>query len=118
MGSALDLVGMVIGGALCALGLLALVGGAAGVLRFPDFYTRLHAARAADGVGAAVFLAGLAVLSGDGGMALRLGLLAVLVIALAPLLAHLGANSAHVGGLSPLAGPYKAPRPGAERETP
>jgi len=113
---ALDILVAIAGGVLIAAGLAFMLGGAVGVLRFPDFYTRLHAARAADGVGAALFLAGLAVLSGDGGLALRLALLAVLVIALAPLTAHLCANAAHVGGLAPLAGPYKAPRPGARQD--
>lgn len=117
MAAVLDLLRMGAGGLLIALGLAFILGGAIGVLRFPDFYTRLHAARAADGVGAAIFLLGLAVLSGDAGMALRLIVLAVLVAALAPVLTHLGANAAHVGGLAPLAGPYKAPRPGARRDS-
>lgn len=114
----LDFVRMAAGGALIALGLAFIIGGAIGGLRFPDFYTRLHAARAADGVGAAVFLAGLAVLSGDAGIALRLLVLGVLIVALAPIIGHLSANAAHVGGLAPLVGRYKAPRPGAERDQP
>ncbi|HRP10716.1 MAG TPA: monovalent cation/H(+) antiporter subunit G [Terricaulis sp.] len=113
---ALNIFAAIAGGALIAAGLACMIGGAIGVLRFPDFYTRLHGARAADGVGAALFLAGLAIVSGDGAVALRLALLAVLVIALAPLMAHLSANAAHVGGLAPLAGPYKAPRPGVRRD--
>jgi multicomponent Na+:H+ antiporter subunit G len=118
MEAVLDLVRMVVGGALALAGLVFILGGAIGVLRFPDFYTRLHAARAADGVGAVILLLGLAVVSGDAGVALRLLVLAVLVAALAPILAHLSANAAHVGGLAPLAGPYKAPRPGAPRDAP
>ena len=118
MAGVLDFVRMGAGGVLIAIGLAFILGGAIGVLRFPDFYTRLHAARVADGVGAAIFLAGLAVLSGDGGVALRLLVLGVLVVALAPVLGHLSANAAHMGGLAPLAGPYKAPRPGARREAP
>lgn len=118
MEGVLDLLRAGIGALLIAIGLAFLLGGAIGVLRFPDFYTRLHAARAADGVGAIVFLLGLAVLSGDAGIALRLIVLAVLVAALAPTLAHLGANAAHLGGLAPLAGPYKAPRPGARKNDP
>ncbi|MEJ0060494.1 MAG: hypothetical protein WDM79_13375 [Terricaulis sp.] len=45
-------------------------------------------------------------------MVLRLALLAALIVAMAPTLAHLAANAAHGAGLSPLAGPYVAPRPG------
>jgi len=116
--AALDLLRMGVGAFLTFCGFLFMLGGAIGVLRFPDFYTRLHAARAADGVGAAIFLVGLAVLSGDAGVMLRLLVLGVLIVALAPIMAHLSANAAHVGGLAPLAGPYKAPRPGAQRDAP
>ena len=118
MDAALELLRTIAGGALITVGLAFMLGGAVGMLRFPDFYTRLHAARVADGVGAGVFLAGLAILSGDLAIALRLGLLALLVTALAPILGHFSANAAHVGGLAPLAGPYKAPRPGARRDAP
>ncbi len=118
MDAALDVVRNVIGGLLVLAGLIFIVGGAIGVLRFPDFYTRLHAARTADGVGALIFILGLIVLSGDLGIAFRLLVLGVLIAALAPIIAHLSANAAHVGGLAPLAGRYKAPRPGARRDAP
>lgn len=118
MDAALDMVRAGVGALLIAGGLAFLLGGAIGVLRFPDFYTRLHAARAADGVGAVLFLIGLAVLSGDIGIALRLIVLAILVAALAPTLAHVAANAAHLGGLTPLVGAYKAPRPGARKQAP
>lgn len=118
MDATFDVLRTVAGGALIAVGLTFILGGAIGMLRFPDFYTRVHAARAADGIGAAVFLAGLAILSGDLAIALRLGLLALLVTALAPILGHFSANAAHVGGLAPLVGPYKAPRPGARQDGP
>jgi multicomponent Na+:H+ antiporter subunit G len=116
--SLLDLARLGLGGALVALGLLFMLGGVIGVLRFPDFYTRLHAAGVSDAVGAVIVLAGLAVSSADGAIVLKLALLAGLIIAVAPTLAHLGANAAHTGGLSPLAGPYVAPRPGATRADP
>ena len=94
-------------------GLAIMIGGAIGVLRFPDFYTRLHAWMAAHGAGAVLVVAGLAVAVFDWAITLKLALLAVLIAALAPLLAQLLANAAHSGGLAPLSGPYLAPRPGA-----
>jgi multicomponent Na+:H+ antiporter subunit G len=118
MEALIDLVRNVLGGALIGVGLVFITGGAVGVLRFPDFYTRLHAARAADGLGAVIFIIGLIILAGDAAMALRLTALAALVVALAPVMAHLSANAAHVGGLAPLAGPYRAPRPGPRRQAP
>ena len=99
-------------GALVGIGLVFMVGGGVGVLRFPDFYTRLHAVGVSDGVGGSVLLLGLALATGDAGVALRLVLLATLIIASAPTVSHMAANAAHAAGLAPLAGSYTAPRPG------
>lgn len=105
-----------VGTLLLAAGLVFMLGGAIGVLRFPDFYTRLHAAGVSDAVGGVLVVLGLVVIAGDWGMALRLVLLAALVVALAPTMTQLAANAAHAAGLSPLAGRYTAPRPGARKE--
>jgi multicomponent Na+:H+ antiporter subunit G len=102
-----------VGGLFIVVGLTLMAGGTLGLLRFPDLYTRVHAVRVADGPGAVIVILGLAVVCGDGAVALRLVLLAALVAALGPTLAHLTANAAHAGGLAPIAGAYKAPRPGA-----
>jgi multicomponent Na+:H+ antiporter subunit G len=104
-----------LGGVFVIVGLVFMAGGVLGLLRFPDFYTRLHAARVMAGPGAALFLVGLAIASGDGALALRLVLLAALVIAIGPTLAHLSGAAAHAAGLTPLVGRYTAPRPGEKR---
>lgn len=109
---------MGVSGALVAVGLVFMVGGAIGVLRFPDFYTRLHAAGVGDLIGGVIVIAGLAVASGDAALAARLALLALLMMALAPSVTHMAANAAHAGGLSPMAGAYVAPRPGAKPRRP
>jgi multicomponent Na+:H+ antiporter subunit G len=101
---------------LMAAGFMLIAGGGIGLLRFPDVYTRLHAANVADTFGTAVVIVGLVVLSGDLSTALRLGLLAALVLAIGPTLTHLVAAAAHAGGLAPIAGRYAAPRPGASRK--
>lgn len=112
----LDLVRDGIGTLLLAIGLVFMLGGTIGLLRFPDFYTRLHAVGASDAVGGVFVLLGLAVIADDWGIALRVLLLAVLIVAVAPTVAQLAANAAHAAGLSPLAGRYTAPRPGARKE--
>lgn len=101
------------GGLVAAAGVLVLWGGGIGLMRFPDFYTRLHAAGATDTVGAVITLAGLALMATDGVLALKLALLAVLLAAMAPTLTQVLANAAHAAGLAPIAGKYVAPRPGA-----
>lgn len=108
----LDVMLSLVGGAVIAAGLALMAGGTLGLLRFPDLYTRLHAVRVADGPGAVIVVLGLAIVSGDGEVVLRLVLLGALIAALGPTLAHLAANAAHAGGVAPIAGAYTAPRPG------
>ena len=115
---ALGVMRSAIGGVVILLGLLLMSGGALGLLRFPDFYTRLHAGNAGDGAGAALLAAGLAIVAEDGGVSLRLALLAVLLVVTAPMLTHLAASAAHAAGLAPLTGQYTAPRPGAKDAQP
>lgn len=105
------------GGALMALAAALMLGAAIGALRFPDVYTRLHAANVGDGLGAVLFVLALAVMAPNVAVGLKLVLLAALVGALAPLLTHFTGAGAHAGGLTPIAGRYAAPRPGKARET-
>jgi multicomponent Na+:H+ antiporter subunit G len=111
----IDIARMIVSGLVLAAGLTALAGGALGLLRFPDFYTRLHAANVSDVAGSIIVILALAIAAPDWGVALRLLLLAALIAALGPTLMHLAAQSAHAGGLAPIAGRYSAPRPGAPR---
>lgn len=57
------------------------VAGTAGVLRFPDLYSRLHAVTKADNLGLGLIVAGLAVQSGS--IAVALKLIAIWLLALA-----------------------------------
>jgi multicomponent Na+:H+ antiporter subunit G len=110
--------GQAIGLVLVGVGLVFTLGAGLGLLRFPDFYTRLHAVTVADPFGSALIALGLVVAAPDAESALRIGLLALLIVVLGPLWSHLLAASAHAGGLAPIAGPYRAPRPGAQQDTP
>lgn len=110
----LDLLRIAVGGLLTAVGLALALSGAIGVLRFPDIYTRLHAA-GVESIGAAIILLGLALVVQSWETAARLLVLAGLVALLGIARSQILANAAHTGGLAPLAGRYKAPRPGARR---
>ncbi|HYD89157.1 MAG TPA: monovalent cation/H(+) antiporter subunit G [Vitreimonas sp.] len=112
----LTLVREAAGAVIAFIGLIFVFGGGLGLLRFPDVYTRLHAATASDGPGAALVVFGLAVMAPDLAMAGRLVLLALLIVALGPVFAHLAGSAAHAGGVAPIAGKYAAPRPGARAE--
>jgi multicomponent Na+:H+ antiporter subunit G len=85
---------IVIGAGFC---LLATVG----LVRFPDLYTRIHAASKAGVVGAGLILLGLAVVSLDFAVILR-SIIAVLFLLLTvPISAHLLARSAYATGVKP-----------------
>jgi multicomponent Na+:H+ antiporter subunit G len=71
------------------------------VLRFPDVYTRLHAAAKAGPVGAGFVLLAVAVAAFDAATALRAMVGIVFLILTAPVAAHLLARAAYLVGVAP-----------------
>lgn len=102
MASLLEMARSAFGALLAIAGLAFVAGGALGLLRFPDFYTRVHATSAASAVGAPLVLLGLTVAASDAALALRLLLLTALTASVAPTMLQLVANAAHAGGLAPM----------------
>ena len=87
-----------------ALGGFVMLMGAVGVLRFPDFYTRLHAAGKGDTLGQALVLLGLALpvfADGFGQVAFKLLLIMLFVFVFNPTATHALARGAWVIGLKP-----------------
>lgn len=79
---------------------LGMVGGI-GMHRFPDFYTRLHAASITDTLCAALFLLGLGFQAGLSLAALKLFLIFIFIFITSPTASHSLANAAMHGGLQP-----------------
>lgn len=96
-----------LGGAICLLGALLCCVGTIGVLRFPDFYTRLHAASVTDTSGAMLILLGMALLAPGWLIVLKLLAIFVFILLTSPAASHAVANAAHTAGLQPLIGPVK-----------
>ena len=90
---------------LFALGSVLVFAGALGILRFPDFYTRLHAAGVTDTMGADLILLAMALQAGDLLTILKLFFIFVFLILTSPVSTHAAAHAAFVGGLNPLTGP-------------
>ena len=90
-----------IGAALLLAGILLTFVGALGLLRFPDFYTRLHAAGITDTLGAGLFLAGLALEFGASLASLKLGMVFLFLLFTGPTACHALAKSAWRNGLVP-----------------
>ena len=74
---------------------------ALGILRFPDVYTRLHAASKAGPLGAGLILLAVACMAGDWAIAVRCVLGFVFLILTSPVSAHLLARAALRTGTSP-----------------
>ena len=90
-----------IGGGLVAAGALLAIVGAIGVLRFPDVYTRIHAASITDTGGAGLVILGLALLSGLTPTTLKLLLVWVFIMLATPAAANALANAAFGSGHAP-----------------
>ena len=87
-------------------GAVFIIAGSTGLLRFPDFYTRMHAAGVTDTLGAELILLAMVLQSGDNWMAIiKLVLIALFMLLTSPVATHAIAHAAWVGRLEPLVGP-------------
>ncbi|HHY05917.1 MAG TPA: monovalent cation/H(+) antiporter subunit G [Clostridia bacterium] len=82
-------------------GFFFIVVAALGVIRFPDFYTRLHAAGKGDTLGIALFVLGLAVYNGFNFVSLKLLLIVLFVFLANPIGGHVLSRAAFRSGLKP-----------------
>ena len=97
---------------LLAGGGFGIIGGL-GVLRFPDFYTRLHAAGVTDTLCALLIVGGLALQSGLSLLTVKLALILLFLLFTAPTASHALARAALADGLDPQSGDSDKPEPGA-----
>jgi len=79
--------------------------GAAGLLRMPDFYTRLHAASLIETAGAGFILLGLLLQAGFTLIAAKLLIIALLILFASPTAGHALARAALLRGLKPVGTP-------------
>lgn len=82
-------------------GVFSMIGGV-GLLRLPDFYTRVHAASVTDTLGVGFILFGLALQAGWTLVAVKLGFIALLIFFTSPAATHALARAALGRGLAPL----------------
>lgn len=92
---ALSWVCLVVGGAFSVIG-------AIGLLRMPDFYTRMHAASVIDTLGAGFILLGLVLQAGFSLVAAKLLMVGLLLFFASPTATHALARAAMARGLEPL----------------
>lgn len=91
----------VFAGAFLLAGLFFLVVGAIGVLRLPDFYTRLHAMGKCDTLGLLLSLLGLMLYEGASFLTLKLLLIWIFILLANPTATHALSRAAYHAGLKP-----------------
>ena len=84
-----------------AAGALLIISGGVGVLRFPDFYTRMHAAGVTETLAPILILAGLMLMAGWGLVLFKLFLIILFIMITSPTASHALAKSALHGRLQP-----------------
>ena len=92
-----------ISSALCLLlGSFLCLSGGVGIIRFPDFYTRMHAVGVTDTLAAAMILIGLILLNHELLVELKLLLILAMTIFISPVASHALAKTAFKNDLAPL----------------
>lgn len=92
---ALSWICLVGGGFFCVVG-------AVGMLRMPDFYTRMHAASVIETLGAGLILLGLMLQAGFTLVAVKLMIVGLLIFFASPTATHALARAAMARGLKPV----------------
>ena len=85
------------GGAFC-------IAGGIGIIRMPDFYTRMHATSVTETLGAGLILLGLILQAGFSLVTAKLLMVGLLIFFTSPTATHALARAALVRGLEPLLG--------------
>ncbi len=84
------------------LGSFLCVSGGVGIIRFPDFYTRMHAVGVTDTLGAGMILIGLMLQNPGSLVELKLLLILVMTVFVSPVASHALAKAAFRNDLVPL----------------
>lgn len=93
--------------ALAAMGGLFFLAGTLGLLRLPDFYSRVHAVTKCDTVGGGAILLALALHVAPHPEALKIVTLLLLLLLSSPTSGHALARAAHGTGLEPIRVPQR-----------
>ncbi|MBC9726332.1 monovalent cation/H(+) antiporter subunit G [Streptomyces sp. TRM68367] len=89
----------VLSGVLLVAGALFMLSGAVGLLRFPDFYTRIHAVGVTDSVGAGLVLLGLLLRTTAWDTGVRLVIILLFMALTSPTATHILAHAARRDGV-------------------
>lgn len=98
----MELAIQLISGVCFLLGAFLILSGGVGILRFPDFFTRMHAAGITETLATSLILAGLMMLAGWGLVMFKLALIFLFIMLTSPTASHALAKAALHGKLKPI----------------
>jgi multicomponent Na+:H+ antiporter subunit G len=105
----------IVGGSIAIAGVVLVLVGALGMLRFPDVYTRIHAAGITDTGGASLTILGLCLVSGLSAVTLKLVIIWIFILLTSPVAANAVANAAFSAGHAPWIGSFRIMREGGRK---
>lgn len=91
----------VVSGALIIAGSFFIIVASIGILRFPDFFSRIHPAGKTDTLGQGLILTGLMVHEGFTLVSIKLAIIIIFLLNANPLATHALANAAMLAGIKP-----------------
>jgi multicomponent Na+:H+ antiporter subunit G len=91
----------IITGILLLLGCFIIVVASIGIVRFPDFYSRMHPAGKSDTLGQLLVLSGLMVYEGFSLVSIKLLIIIIFIFIANPTATHALAKAAYAAGLKP-----------------
>lgn len=100
-----DLIRDILSGILFFIGGGSILIGAIGLVRFPDFYTRMHAAGVTDTAGAELMILAMALQAPSWIVVAKLAFIALFLFFTSPVATHAIAHAAWLGDQKPLLGP-------------
>lgn len=92
---------IIITGILLALGCFLIIVASIGIVRFPDFYSRIHPAGKSDILGQLLILSGLIVYEGFSMVSIKLLMIIIFIFIVNPTATHALAKAAYMAGLKP-----------------
>ncbi len=91
----------IITGVFLAIGCFFVVVSSIGIVRFPDFYSRMHPAGKADTLGQAMILVGLMIYEGFSLVSVKLLFIIIFIFIASPTATHALASAAYTAGIKP-----------------
>lgn len=101
----MEIITQVVSGVALGIGSLLLISGSVGLLRFPDFYSRMHAAGITDTLAFGLIILAMMLQAGWSLPLFKLALILIFVLFSSPTSSHALAKAAQHGGVVPQTDP-------------